>query len=77
MRTDSTPVTAHTPPDEVERNVRRLPLVRACLRNLDSLLGITRGQVGLDLGGWGGVVSAALLRRGGVLCSMDEPGPAF
>ena len=32
MRTDSTTATAHTPPDEVERNVRRLPLVRACLQ---------------------------------------------
>lgn len=65
------------PLDAVERPLRRLSMVQMCLRQLDALLGPMPGQVGLDLGGWGGVISAALRRRGGTWCSMEAPGPAF
>jgi SAM-dependent methyltransferase len=65
------------PIDPVERDLRKLPLVRACLRHLNDMLGITAGQVGLDLGGLGGVISMALRRRGGAWCSMDAPGAPF
>lgn len=64
-------------PDSVERNLLRLPLARACMAHIEDMLGPMDGLVGLDLGGWGGALSAALRRHGGAWCSMDAPGPAF
>ncbi len=64
-------------PDSVERNLQRLPLARVCLSHIEDMIGPMDGLTGLDLGGWGGALSAALRRRGGSWCSMDAPGPAF
>ncbi|MBP7274836.1 MAG: methyltransferase domain-containing protein [Kiritimatiellae bacterium] len=64
-------------PDSVERNLLRLPLARIFLKHLEDMLGPLRNLTGLDLGGWGGALSAELRRRGGAWTSMDAPGPAF
>lgn len=64
-------------PDSVERNLLGLPLARICLKHIADMIGPMHGLTGLDLGGWGGTLSAELRRRGGTWTSMDAPGPAF